>query len=217
MGFFTSPKKLIEVITSHEKMAYLGKPRTPEWYRSPEGKKAYDALKTQSDKVEYFYLYLLSLYKHEDKGFKDLYNIAYIMMAGMDGTSKPYGTWPGILLPENNPLVAFIESGEYLTDNTSLPDLTVSRLICALHEGWDYKYYCKHMRENFDTLTKYEDDPDLFLLEQLIIFTFCHYPNDYLQVGPYHYSPYDDNIEDDDVDTDEDEGYEDYEEDEDYE
>lgn len=207
MGFIMSPVKLIQVVTTSSLMNEKIEKRSREWYFSKKGEKAYKDAKTTAEKVVYFYNFLIgrkSDPSSEDREF--MQSIAYIMAAAIDGTSKPYGTWPAIIDREQNPLVNY--ALEHVTPSFSTvaqiaqdKDISITNVsdyvkqsniagaLAAVKGTEDKDLFMGYTPYAHQNLTKYEDDPEQFLLERCIIFTFDDsYYDMETGVGPYNYS-----------------------------
>ena len=206
MGLFMSPVKLYQVITTTSEMNEKIEKRTSQWYFSKKGEEAYQAAKTVPQKVMYFYNYIMDSRTDEDSYNEEFaQSIAYIMALSMDGTSKPYGSWPGIIDPEVNPLVKF--ALEYVVpslsvimevaqdkdlDSTELSEYVnqkkVAYAIAAVRGLEDYEMFMPTTVDAYKNLTKNEADPELFLIERCIIFTLGKKYYDMENgVGPYNF------------------------------
>lgn len=188
MGFFMSPKRLIEVITNTEAINKKIEKKSREWYFSDKGKWAYEQAKTTSQKIEYFFNYLQCVNDEAD----DLNRrMAYVMAVAQDKTSKPYGNWPGILDAKSNPIVKYLltHNGDVsVTDMyeqcdedieramllaKAFPNYRAASIIAAINgkeESDEYKYTTKDAYKN---LTSYESDPEIYFLEHTVIFAMC--------------------------------------------
>lgn len=207
MGFFMSPVKLIEVITNSASMNQkIQKPQS-KWYFSKEGEKAYLNAKTTGQKVIYFYNYLSTVSEYTSSANnRFLQGIAYVLATAVDGCSKPYGSWPAILNREENPLVDY--AVEHLSpDITDIFDIAqkhdmsttevedyltqscIAGALSAVRGAKDKDVFMPYTADAYLNLTKYEDDPELFLIERCIIFTLSNGDYDMENgVGPYNFT-----------------------------
>ncbi len=204
MGFFMSPVKLLNVITSSASINKEIQSHPVSWYFSKEGEETYKNAKKTADKVEFFYKYLRQA---KGDGYESanefLQSIAYIMAVAMDGTSKPYGSWPGIIDKKVNPIINFAINHTVASLSTIMKvakdnDIdvlslkhyqeqnTIASALAAVRETKDIELFMPTTANAYENLTKQENDPELFFIERCIIFTFG---NDYYDaeegLGPY--------------------------------
>ena len=206
MGFFMSPVTLLKVINSSASINKKIQSHPVSWYFSKEGQEAYTNAKKTADKVEFFYKYLRQAkgdaYAYE-KTNEFLQSIAYIMAVAMDGTSKPYGSWPGIIDKNVNPIINFAIKHTVVSISTIIKvakdndsdvlalkhyeeQKTIASALAAVRETKDIELFMPITANAYENLTKQENDPELFFIERCIIFTFG---NDYYDaeegIGPY--------------------------------
>lgn len=207
MGFIMSPLKLLQVISTSAEINRKLDGKGLKWYLSKEGGESHAKAKTLPQKVEYFYGLLRSF--NSDVGIADakfLQSMAYVIAATVDGTSKPYGVWPAIVDPEQNPLVGFAKEHrsadistvmkmskehdiDYMELTYDVEQLTVARALAALRGSDDYEMFMYTTPGAYENLTSEEEDPELFLIERCIIFTLGdsgYYDSDN-GVGPYNF------------------------------
>ena len=198
MSFFTSPMKLIQIITQSELINSKTEAKKTEWYRSTSGKSAYNNATTFAEKLEYYYGYLQSHNKFKKHMGRSL---AYIMTVAQDGTDKPYGTWPSILMPESNPLIKYalspfdkplsasgiMAAKEGISPKEAKQALKspgMSRalnLIAAFHNNCTPEKFF-----NPENLTRFEDDEHMYFLEHTIIFAMCGGNHLAGGIGPFY-------------------------------
>lgn len=203
MSFFTSPIKLVNVLTSGKKINEEIKPKDVKWFLSSEGAKSYKAATTIAQKTELIYLCMLAHKKDADE--KDtLEKLAWVIAVAADGTSKPYGQWPGIFDVSVNPLLKFAVKTKFASlvdmirvsqnsgyDYMDLVDANrnniIANAIAAVQESdcADELYF--NAPKPYLYLTKYQDDPELFFIERCIIFALSNSESILDGIGPYSY------------------------------
>ncbi len=213
MGFFTSPLKLVNVLTSGKKINEEIKPKDVKWFLSSEGAKSYKSATTIAQKTELIYLCMLAYNKDADKDMAQKF--AWVIAVAADGSSKPYGQWPGIFDISVNPLLKFAVktkfaslvslikvSREYDYDYMDLADANrnniIAKAIAAAQESNNAGKLYYNCEKPYLYLTKYEDDSELFFIERCIIFAISNGGTVLDGIGPYSFGGLEEAEEDED-------------------
>lgn len=184
MGFFYSPMKLMELFKEKETVAVQLKENGADWFFSPEGEKAYQDARTPAQKTMYFFQYLLTVCKQDNRDV--LYKIAYIMANSMDQSSLAFAGYPDILNANKNPLVWYVKTNDL--DLNELPSYGVM-LLAALHDEEDARKFLVEKQKPYSNITYCDADgtvSDMYRIERDIIGVFCaDFPGPYMP--PYRY------------------------------
>ena len=172
MAIFYSPMKLIALLKETKTVEKAFRPKTPEWFSSAEGEKAYKAAKTLTEKTEFFLDYFIAVRPDVTESYDVLYRAAYIMASAVDGSSLPYARYPDILDSTLNPIVRFVR----LNSLTS-KDMTVNglMLLAEVIGELDTKILIDEKYKPHELLTYCSDGKmtDEYKLEREIIGMFC--------------------------------------------
>ena len=213
MSFFTSPLKLVNVLTSVKKINEEIKPKDVKWFLSSEGAKSYKAATTIAQKTELVYLCMHAYNKDVDKDMAQ--KLAWVIAVAADGTSKPYGQWPGIFDTSVNPLLKFAVQTRFVSsldlirfskdhdcDYMDLADANrndiIAKAIAAAQESNNAGKLYYGCKKPYLYLTKYEDDPELFFIERCIIFAIDSGSTVLEGIGPYSFGGLEEAEEEDD-------------------
>lgn len=202
MSFFTSPLKLVNVITNVKAINKEIKPKDIKWFLSSECEQRYKSATTIVEKTELIYLCMLAYNKDADKDM--IQKFAWVIAVAVDGSSKPYGQWPEIFDKSANPLLKFAVETRFASlvdmikisrdngyDYMDLLDVNrnniIARAIAAVQESDNTDKLFFTSEKPYLYLTKYEDDPDLFFIERCIIFTINYNESILDGIGPYSF------------------------------
>lgn len=91
-----------------------------KWFLSVEGEKAFFALSTLEERATYIYSYLKTVVDPSFEEDNTLFKMAFFFADAVYRSSKPYRTYPAVLIAEHNPFLQYLQKAKEFDSNKIL-------------------------------------------------------------------------------------------------
>ena len=129
----------------------------PEWFTSELALRKFASLTTKEDKTIFIYSYLRQVANQTFPSERLVFQTAFLLADEVLGSSLPYGAYPAIISPTDNPFVAYLVNGRYLNDGLTLAVFLALLRSKVDHTNQSSWIYFKGNLEETVALAKQED------------------------------------------------------------